>query len=323
MRAVVKKGAMKHRTARALLAAASVGLAGEAPAIGTIAATQIDSQAQIEFMWAGVSHVRLSNVASLRVVELVDVDLLLQTPERRVRSGASASPLVFRLSNTGNGTEAFGLAVIAGFDAPPAALYFDHDRSGTLSAADERHIAGANDPVLAADESVDLLLVQDIPAGLPEGQRLSTTLRAAASTGSGAPGTLYGSRGDQGVDALLGTSGGEARSAAVYVVGTTPLAVRKSAAIEDGAGGSRPVPGATIRYTITVDALTNARGALVRDAIPERTTYVGGSLWLDGRPLTDASDGDAGELGAAELSVALGDLAAGASRQVQFAVTID
>ena len=68
-----------------------------------------------------------------------------------------------------------------------------------------------------------------------------------------------------------------------------------------------------------------AAGAVLHDATPPHTTYVAGSLALDGAALSDAADTDGGEYVAAtsELVVALGDLAPAAAREVRFAVTID
>jgi len=65
---------------------------------------------------------------------------------------------------------------------------------------------------------------------------------------------------------------------------------------------------------------------VITDAIPANTTYIPGSLALDGSPLTDTADGDAGDVGdsaTGTLTVALGDLAAGApGSTISFRVTI-
>ena len=52
--------------------------------------------------------------------------------------------------------------------------------------------------------------------------------------------------------------------------------------------------GDTLRYTITVKNIGNANAtdASIRDQIPTNTTYVAGSLRLNGAPLTDSVDGD-------------------------------
>jgi hypothetical protein len=62
------------------------------------------------------------------------------------------------------------------------------------------------------------------------------------------------------------------------------------------------------------------------DRMPAHTTYVEGSLALNGAALSDTADADRGEYVAAtsELVVTLGDLVpASGSQEVRFAVTID
>ena len=56
---------------------------------------------------------------------------------------------------------------------------------------------------------------------------------------------------------------------------------------------------------------------------PADTTYVAGSLKLDGATLTDAADADAGRSGTSGISVDLGTVSGGSSRTVTFQVTID
>jgi uncharacterized repeat protein (TIGR01451 family) len=87
-------------------------------------------------------------------------------------------------------------------------------------------------------------------------------------------------------------------------------------------------PGARIVYTILVsaDGTGSAETALFEDAIPPHTSYVPGSLELNGMPLTDASDADVGEVSGLDPSVVvdLGSLGADSvPQQVQFTVTID
>jgi len=326
---------MTHRIARALLTAGGAWLPFAAHAIGTAAGTEIRNQAEISFVLNGSVEIRQSNPTTLHVLELLDVNLLAQTPLRVVDAGAPAAPLLFTLTNTGNGTERFALYVdsaLGGNDFDPTAplvtLYLDSDASGSLTAADVPYQAGSNEPELAADASIGLLLLRDIPAGIADGQRGAAQLRAAAVTGSGSPGALLAGAGDGGVDALLGASGARAASLGQYLVAGVSLSVLKSAVVADRSGGAAPAPGATVVYTVRVSAVGQgvATAAWFHDAIPMHTTYVAGSLALNGAALSDAADTDGGEYVAAtsELVVALGDLApAAGSSEVRFAVTID
>ena len=96
--------------------------------------------------------------------------MTLQSGQVPVGENESNRTLLFTVTNTGNGSETYLLAidsVLAGDDFDPAPalppIYFDSDGSGDLTAADVAYVQGTNDPTLAADVSVDVLLVNDIP----------------------------------------------------------------------------------------------------------------------------------------------------------------
>jgi uncharacterized repeat protein (TIGR01451 family) len=304
-------------------------------AVGTAAGTNITSTATVDYSIGGTSTTTNSNATTVVVAELVNVTMALQSPTVSVAAGASNKALLFLVTNTGNGVEAFtlsGESVLVGddFDPTPAApfIYFDSDGSGDLSPGDTPYVAGSNDPQLAADGSVAVLLVNNIPAGLPDGGYGRSELSATANTGTGAPGTVLPGQGSGGVDAVVGTSGGEAAVFGQYLIGDILLSAVKSQAVQDPFGGSQPIPGAAIAYQIVVTATGTgtAVGAALTDPIPTNTTYVAGSLRLNGAPLTDTADGDAGSFasGPARVAVSLGDLTAATGPQtIDFRVTIN
>ncbi|HET7609658.1 MAG TPA: hypothetical protein VFL84_13340, partial [Gammaproteobacteria bacterium] len=288
-------------------------------AIGTAAGTNITSTATVNYSVGGTPATESSNTATVVVAELINVTMALQSPTVSVAAGATNEALLFLVTNTGNGGETFTLlgdSVLVGddFDPAPAApfIYFDTDSSGDLSPADTPYVAGSNDPVIAADGSVAVLLVNDIPAGLPDGQYGRSELTATSNTGTGAPGTVMAGQGTGGVDAVIGTSGGEVAVFGQYLIGDILVSAVKSQAVQDPFGGSQPIPGAAITYQVVVTATGSgvALGAALTDPIPASTTYVAGSLRLNGTPLTDAADGDAGSfvLGPPRVAVSLGDL---------------
>lgn len=325
---------MTHQTARFVCASLALAAAAQTGAVGTPAGTAIDNQAEISFELDGAARRLTSNVASLRVAEVLDVNLLLQTPERLVGPGATAQPLVFTLTNTGNGDEAFVLsatATLPGDQFDPvlgaSSIYIDVDRDGDLGAADIAYVPGSNEPLLAADDSVDLLLVSAIPPSLADGDLGFASLTVEAATGTGAPGQTYAG-GSSGVDAVVGASGARRVVAGQYLVGEIALDVQKSAVLRDPDGGTQAVPGASIDYRLQVVATGTgrARDTLLADVIPASTRYLAGSLRLNGAPLTDADDGDAGRYSATsrEIAVALGELGVGdPAQQVQFTVIIE
>jgi uncharacterized repeat protein (TIGR01451 family) len=321
---------------RLLAAALGVLVPIASHAIGTAAGTNIQSSATVDYSIGGNPASATSNVSSVDVAEILDVTVVLQSAAVSSTAGAAGEALVFRVTNTGNAAETFVLAgnsVLTGddFDPVPAApfVYFDSDGSGDLSPPDVPYVPGGNDPVLAADSSIGLIVVNDMPATLADNSRGRSELAAAAATGTGAPGTVYAGQGAGGVDAVVGTSGGRAVVFGEYVVGAIQISAVKSQTVLDPFGGNRPLPGATIRYQIVVTPTGSgtAVGATVTDAMPASTSYVAGSLQLNGAALTDAADADAGVFAsspAAEIAVSLGDLTATSGPQtIAFSVTID
>lgn len=320
-----------------LLVSWSLGASFVAHGAGTPAGTGIQSTAQVSYTVSGVALTTSSNTSSLIVAEILDVVVTTASSTVTVTPAASQQELVFTVTNTGNGTETFNLAGlsagISGDDFDPVlaatAIYFDTDSSGDLSAADTVYVAGTNDPMLAADASVRVLVVNDMPATVIHGQRGRSQLTATARTGSGAPGTLFVGQGDGGVDALVGTTGADGASFGEYLVEALQVTATKSQTIQDQSGGTRPVPGARIQYQIVVAAngSSSALGAVFSDLIPANTSYVAGSLRLNSIPLSDNADSDAGEFTATpapQVRINLGDLTQAAGLQtVEFAVTIN
>ncbi len=114
-----------------------------------------------------------------------------------------------------------------------------------------------------------------------------------------------------------------------YLVSDVVINVVKAQLVSDPFGGSQPIPGATLTYTVTVDVASAgvATASVLRDPIPLFSTFVPGSITLNGAPMTDAIDANAGELdtsGVATVVVRLGDLTlADGIQTVVFQVTID
>ncbi|MDJ0757776.1 MAG: hypothetical protein QNJ19_00170 [Woeseiaceae bacterium] len=324
-----------------ILAAASCGvvlccLANPALAEGTPAGTVIENTATLSFELDGNPATITSNTTSITVVELIDLAVTLQSPQTLVSAGDTNQALLFSVVNTGNGTETFQLAInstVSGDDFDPVpstvSIYFDSDGSGDFTAGDIPYVPGDNDPVLAPDASVAILILNDIPADRLNGDVGFSELIVSSATGSGSPGDDFAGQGDGGVTAVLGTSGGIDTVRGEYLVSDVQVSIQKSQTVSDPFGGNEPVPGATITYTIEVSVTGSgtAVGGIVEDVIPTFTTYVPGSLTLDAGTLTDAADADAGELNTSTtptIVVRLGDVTAtGSPRTVQFDVLID
>jgi uncharacterized repeat protein (TIGR01451 family) len=305
-------------------------------AVGVAAGTSIDNTAEVTYTVGSVSATATSNTTSVTVAEILDVVVTLQTPSVPVTAGATQQEMLYRVTNTGNGAETFRLqmtSTLGGDEFDPVAaapsIYFDTDSSGDLSPGDTAYVAGSNDPVLNADAFVTVLLVNDIPAGAVDGNRGFSRLLADSRTGTGAPGTTFAGQGAGGTDAVVGTTGADSDATGQYLVAGVAVNAVKSQAVADQFGGTRPVPGARINYTIVVSATgTGSAGATVfSDNIPANTTYVPGTLRLNSAALSDGADADAGDFSTvpnARVRVQLGTLTqASGSQTIQFAVTIN
>jgi uncharacterized repeat protein (TIGR01451 family) len=308
----------------------------DAQAAGTAAGTSIQNTAQVSYQVGGSTITASSNASTVTVAEILDVVVTIANATVASSAGATQQELVFTVTNTGNGNETFELialsAGVAGDDfdpelAAPNAIFFDTDNSGDLSAPDTAYIAGTNDPTLAADASVRVLVVNTIPAAAADGTRGRSQLTARARTGFGDPGTNFAVGG---VDAVVGTTRAEVALFGEYQVQGFQLNAVKSQTIADQFGGNRPIPGARINYqvVITPSGTGSALAAMFSDAIPANTTYLAGSLELNDVALSDAGGADdAGEYTTAptaQVRVSLGDLSAASGPQkVEFAVTIN
>ncbi|MDX1518252.1 MAG: hypothetical protein R3288_15505 [Woeseiaceae bacterium] len=324
------------RTRVLLIVPFLLGFSAVANAVGTPVGTVIENTASVTFDLAGTPTTIQTNTTTLTVIERIDVVVTLQSGQVLVAANDTNRALLFTVTNTGNGTETFTLAIdnaIAGDDFDPVeavpAIYFDTDGSGDFNAGDQAYAPGSNDPVLAADESVDVFLVNDIPGGVVNGNIGRSELTATSSTGTGAPGTEFAGQGDGGVDAIIGTTGGAASTQGEYLVSDVQINVVKSQVVNDQFGGNQPVPGATITYTITVEVIGSgtATASAVNDEIPTFTSYVPASITLNAGAITDAAGDDAGEFDTTVVPtvvVRLGDLtAADGVQTVEFQVTID
>jgi uncharacterized repeat protein (TIGR01451 family) len=310
--------------------------ANKAHAVGAPAGTNIDNTAIVTYSVGTVTATTTSNPTSVTVAEILDVVVTLQTPNVPVVPGATQQEMLYRVTNAGNGPEAFLLTMssaIGGDDFDPVAtspsIYFDTDASGDLSPGDVPYVAGSNDPLLTADAFIGVLLVNDIPTSVADGNRGRSSLTAAARTGTGTAGFEYPGAGVGGTVAVVGTTEADGIATGEYLVSGITVDAVKSASVSDQFSGARPIPGATITYSIVVTATGSGSAAntLFTDAIPANTTYVPGTLTLNSVSLSDGTDADAGEFTTtptARVRVQLGALTTASGPQtIQFAVTIN
>ena len=321
------------RIAPLIVASATIAFAEPAQAVGTTAGTTISNTATATYTDAGGSPASVpSNRVDIRVDEILDVTVVSSDPgDVATLPGATNQVLTFTVTNTGNGSEAFRLSpvnAIGGdaFDPTTTSLVIDSNGNGVYDAGvDTVYNAGSNDPILAPDTSVRIFVLSTVPAAATNGQRGQTDLTATAITGSGTPGTAFAGLGQGGGDAVVGTTTALGRDDGFYIVNAATVAFVKSATVLDPFGGSKPVPGAIITYTLiaTVSGSGSLANLAAGDPIPASTTYVPGSITSQATPITDLTDADAGEFAASRVSVRFGTVPGGQTRTVTFKVKIN
>jgi uncharacterized repeat protein (TIGR01451 family) len=314
------------------LAALALG-ASAAEAAGTPAGTVIDNVATATYdLPTGGTSTVTSNIVTLKVDELLDVTVASADPgDVATAPAAIAQVLKYTVTNAGNGSEAFTLTAqdtAGGDDFNPSvtSIVLDSNSNGVFDAGlDTVYVAGSNNPLLAPDASTTVFILSTIPGGVGDGDRGRVDLKAVAVTGSGAPGTTFAGAGQGGGDAVVGATGADAEDDGYFVVSAAVLSLVKSATVTDPFGGATRVPGSTITYSLLASASGSGSLANVRvaDTIPTGTTYKPNSITLDGSPLSDANDADAGRFTGTGVSVGLGNVAAGSSYTITFKVDID
>jgi len=319
--------------AAGVLAAGTICAGAPAYAAGTPAGTVINNNATATYdLPDGGQNSVTSNTVSLIVDELLDVSVAsTDGGDVSVAPAAANQLLTFRVTNAGNGSEAFRLTArdnAGGDDFDPSAtsIVLDGNGNGTYEPGiDIVYVAGSNDPVLTPDASVLVFVLSSIPAGATDAQRGRVDLVAVAATGSGAPGTAFAGQGQGGGDAVVGATGADAEDDGYYRVAAAGVAFVKSATVADPFGGSTRVPGAIVTYRLvaTVTGSGSLANLRIADAVPAGSSYRPGTITLEGAPLSDAADADSGEFTGTGIAVRLGTVAGGATRTVTFQVAID
>jgi uncharacterized repeat protein (TIGR01451 family) len=127
------------------------------------------------------------------------------------------------------------------------------------------------------------------------------------------------------VDAIVGITTGISDATGIYKVADFAVAYVKSQRVSAPGGGNKAVSGATIEYTLSLTPSGSASGSnlVVTDPVPANTSFVTGSLLLNGTAVTPAN-GDYNVTTPGAVTVKLGNLAGSATAQVvKFQVTIN
>ena len=269
--------------------------------------------------------------------------------------GATAQVLTFTVTNTGNTTQDFSLAAVAGsdpfggtdnFNATGVSVFVETNGTAGYQAADNDTFIDE----LAPDTPITVYIVANIPVAQANGDIAAYTLTATTRDGGsvGAQGNVTandsGSANTAGVDVVWGDGAGDTDAVTdgafsdtgAYRVVSAALTVTKSVAIISDpfnlAVNPKAIPGATMRYTITVQntsTTTAATSVVVVDAPPANTTYTASTITLNAAAQTDADDSpgtdnsDFNVTNAGAVTVTIPTLAASSTATITFDVTID
>jgi uncharacterized repeat protein (TIGR01451 family) len=324
-----------HAPIRTVLTAAIVPFAAIAApqaalATGISAGTLIQNTASATYTSGSASGSITSNTVTIKVDELLN-DAVASLNGGPISGGSAPVTLSYTVTNSGNGPEAFNLTAnpaVAGnpFDLTVQTVAIDSNGNGVYDVGVDQVIPnGSASPVLAADASLTVFVIATLPANAVDGQTSQLRLTADAVTGTGTPGTSFAGQGDGGGDAVVGTSTASQFAQGSVTASLATVSLVKSAAIADPFGGTQPVPGAIVTYSIvaSVAGSGSAQALHVTDIIPAGTTYQPGTLKLGATALTDAVDADNGTASASGIDVNLGTVNGGSSQTVSFAVKIN
>ncbi len=284
----------------AVVGAAVVALgAPRSHAVGTAAATQVNNRATVTFNTGGPTETvessptgnSLTGVGNgtdtvFAVDHMVDLTVAeADTTYTLVMPSDLQQALGYNVANTGNESQDIELGVVnlpAGPDpfggndsfdiATGVTYYLDVDDDDVFEPGGDDGAAITHIDALAADTSVHLWVVYDIPAGVSPGEVAGIILTATARTDDGA-GTLGpamtpdadGQDPDPLVVEILFADGAGDTDAAndaafsdtdAYLVEAELTVTKTSAVVEDPVRGTTnplAIPGAFLEYTITVD----------------------------------------------------------------------
>ena len=263
----------------------------------TPAGTRIDNWAEVSFEASnGLVYSVLSDTVAVTVGQVAGVDV--QPPRSSIVDPGAEVVFPHTPSNLGNGADSFTVSLTS-LEGWPVRAHRDADGDGALGGGDPL-ITG---PIpLSMGETTDLLVVVSVPGGAQVRGITDTVLCEATSLVDGTA-----------TDALVDEV--EVRDVGI-VVDLIKSVDQVTATIGD-----------ILTYTIRYEASGggSATSFEIVDVIPAVTSYLPGTLRLDGASLSDAPGDDAGsfDLVGDRVVFTIGDLSGGDAGTVSFQVRVD
>ena len=338
--------------------AVAAGTASPAFAAGTTAGSTITNNVTVSFQVGGVNQNSVSASNSFTVDRKVNFTVAEDgTATTQASPGQLAAVTSFVVTNTSNAPLDFALAAANrsggtaehggtdNFDVSNLRLYQDTNNNGAYDSGTDTLITYLDQ--VAADASVRVFVVSDVPLGRSTGDvagvRLTGTASEATAAGSlGATVTQTSGANTAGVDTVFAdtNSGGNTARDGIHfdeddytIFAANLVASKTSRVISDPLNGStnpKLIPGAVVEYCITV--ANSAGGATaanvaISDTLPAQTAYDASfGVKVNGTVTSGTCNADgavAGSHASGVVSGTIPSVAAGDTRTVLFRVTIN
>lgn len=315
----MKTSSLKHTVG--LLVALSATWGSLAHAAGTDAGVTISNTASVNYTVGGVAQTQVNSAPAQFVVDRkIDLNLIeTNTAPTNTTPGATAVVTTYKLTNTGNGAQGYtfttgnvGGTLFGNADAYDVSNLQVRVSGTACVPATTTTPAYAGEtattvPTLAEDACVYVFILADSPVAALNAQaanvrltaisREETSLNDLSAAAAAAllvaddPNTVQVVFADSATGGQTARDGQAFADDQYYIVGPS-LTAAKVAAVQTDAlqpSNPKPIPGATVQYTIT---LTNSGAAaadavVIGDAIPANTRFVCGSMTLNGNPVAD------------------------------------
>ena len=266
-------------------------------AVGTASGTTISNTATVDYQVNTSARQATGAAPDITVDNRVDLTVTNTDTANNVNvtPGSTNQILTFTVTNTGNTTQGYLLTLAFGTTAIPMSnyeIYVDANNDGVPDAG-ELYTTGNNagdlDPNGGTD-TMTVLVVADTPAGAVDGNqddvRLvaqttnagTTTVTLASASPDPDPSVLDVVFADGTGSASDADRDGQHSAAATYTVSSAALTVTKSISNvndEFNGDGGFSIPGAVVRYEVTVDntgtTATDADSVVISDQIPANT----------------------------------------------------
>lgn len=322
----------------------------------TAAGTTVSNTATVNYQVGGVDQTAVVTLVPDEFLVDTKVDLVVTADAANVTvvPNSTNEVLAFTVTNTGNATLGTALSVVpvvngAGddFDMFTVGIYIDNPTTGTVGSWDAGDVLYSNVGENAGDldpygaDAITVFLVSDTPSDPTNGQLAQYTLTAQALTAGTNTVAAESTTNDATlVDVIFADAAGSTdavedglhSATGAYEVVTAELVVTKSSAvIDDGLTGAEEfaIPGATVRYTISIanggtsdavipdDTIVNTTDGLSDDIDDSLVTYTANSVVVGGVAIDDGTLGTVGTDTAVRVTVTDADVTVAAIDRIQ------